>query len=85
MTSPLLVLDILFAALGLYLFRLLLTSRNAANTTSLPGPPGLPFVGNILDMPTSYEHLTFAKWSERWGIVLRRLTVKISLISTHTY
>lgn len=32
-----------------------------------PGPAPLPLLGNLLDIPSSYQHLTFAKWSERWG------------------
>ncbi|PPQ65600.1 hypothetical protein CVT26_000549 [Gymnopilus dilepis] len=32
-----------------------------------PGPRGLPLVGNILDMPSEKEWLTFARWGETWG------------------
>ena len=32
-----------------------------------PGPPGWPVIGNILDMPSSHEWRTFARWSEEWG------------------
>ncbi|KAH9482477.1 Cytochrome P450 monooxygenase 208 [Psilocybe cubensis] len=32
-----------------------------------PGPKGLPLVGNILDMPSDKEWLTFAQWGETWG------------------
>ncbi|KAF9463431.1 cytochrome P450 [Collybia nuda] len=32
-----------------------------------PGPKGLPLIGNILDMPTEKEWLTFARWGEKWG------------------
>jgi len=32
-----------------------------------PGPSGLPLVGNVLDMPTAKEWLTFAQWGETYG------------------
>ncbi|KAK0460227.1 cytochrome P450 [Desarmillaria tabescens] len=32
-----------------------------------PGPRGLPFIGNILDMPTTKPWLTFARWSKLYG------------------
>ncbi|KAK0436558.1 cytochrome P450 [Armillaria borealis] len=32
-----------------------------------PGPRGLPLIGNLLDMPSQKEWLTFAKWGERYG------------------
>ncbi|KAF9483933.1 cytochrome P450 [Pholiota conissans] len=32
-----------------------------------PGPKGLPLVGNILDMPSEKEWLTFARWGELYG------------------
>lgn len=47
-------------------------------TPSLPpGPRALPLVGNIFDMPSEKEWLTFARWGETWGTlrffyVLRR-------------
>ena len=32
-----------------------------------PGPRGLPVIGNVLDMPSEKEWLTFAQWGETWG------------------
>lgn len=32
-----------------------------------PGPQGLPFLGNALQMPTSHEWLTFAAWGKAFG------------------
>ena len=44
--------------------------RKGSDGTRLypPGPKALPLLGNILDMPSSYQYLTFAKWAERWGL-----------------
>lgn len=37
-------------------------------TLSLPpGPRGLPFIGNLLSMPTEKEWLTFSRWGNEFG------------------
>ncbi|KAF8971244.1 cytochrome P450 [Flammula alnicola] len=33
----------------------------------LPGPPRLPFIGNLLQMPESESWLTYSKWAETYG------------------
>ena len=33
-----------------------------------PGPKGFPIIGNLLDMPTSDEWVTFQKWSKDFGL-----------------
>lgn len=33
-----------------------------------PGPKPLPFIGNLLDVPTSYQWKTFAEWKTRYGL-----------------
>jgi hypothetical protein len=35
-----------------------------------PGPKGFPIIGNLLDMPTSDEWVTFQKWSKDFGLGL---------------
>ena len=32
-----------------------------------PGPRGWPIIGNIFDVPTSYQWKTFAQWGEQYG------------------
>ncbi|KAJ6465391.1 cytochrome P450 [Mycena sanguinolenta] len=32
-----------------------------------PGPTGVPFIGNALQMPTSTEWICFADWGNKWG------------------
>ena len=32
-----------------------------------PGPKGLPFVGNALQMPREREYRTFTEWGKQYG------------------
>ncbi|PIL26201.1 cytochrome P450 [Ganoderma sinense ZZ0214-1] len=32
-----------------------------------PGPSGWPIIGNVFDIPLSYQWKVFARWGERWG------------------
>jgi hypothetical protein len=44
-----------------------------ANPKRLPLPPGpkpLPFIGSLLDFPTSYYWLPYAEWSKKYGDVM---------------
>ncbi|EAU84014.2 cytochrome P450 [Coprinopsis cinerea okayama7 len=60
------LLDISAASLLLYcLIRLLASRRPPAPFP--PGPRRLPLLGNILDMPSSQEWLTFTEWGQKWG------------------
>ena len=67
--SPLLpILDTGIALLGLFIVYRLITGKSWSTSNVPPGPAGLPIVGNVLDMPTSHPHLTFAKWAKKWGM-----------------
>ncbi|KAH7099893.1 cytochrome P450 [Auriculariales sp. MPI-PUGE-AT-0066] len=35
-----------------------------------PGPPGLPLVGNLLDMPNVTEWLVYAEWAKKYGDIV---------------
>ncbi|KAG7451799.1 cytochrome P450 [Guyanagaster necrorhizus] len=77
MLSFLVTLDIAIALVGLVLaWRLFRLNRRAMQFP--PGPRGLPFIGNLLDMPSEKEWLTFAKWGEKYAsvsILGRRLVI----------
>jgi hypothetical protein len=56
-------------ALGLCLVALYILARRKkyGEYPLPPGPKGLPIIGNLLDMPTSDEWMTFQKWSKESG------------------
>ncbi|KAH7099910.1 cytochrome P450 [Auriculariales sp. MPI-PUGE-AT-0066] len=35
-----------------------------------PGPPGLPVIGNLLDMPNVKEWLVYAEWARKYGDIV---------------
>ncbi|PPQ79518.1 hypothetical protein CVT25_003400 [Psilocybe cyanescens] len=51
----------------LFIFKVVFRSTASKTPSPPPGPKGLPLVGNILDMPSEKEWLTFARWGETWG------------------
>lgn len=56
------------AASGLLLIQWLLKPKPLAPLP--PGPTGLPIVGNVANMPSKKEWLTFAEWGRKWGGIL---------------
>ncbi|KAF9036068.1 cytochrome P450 [Hymenopellis radicata] len=57
--------DAFFAIIALHLLRRLFFSKHSFPLP--PGPPGLPILGNIFDMPSDKDWLTYAKWGELYG------------------
>ena len=69
---------------ALSLLSLVLLSRLFFSKKHAPLPPGpkrLPLIGNLLDMPSEQEWLTFAQWGEKWGMYPPSLS--ISPCSSH--
>jgi hypothetical protein len=33
----------------------------------IPGPKGLPIIGNLLDVPTELEYQVFSRWQKKYG------------------
>ena len=64
MASVLTFLDVVLAALGIYLFRQFLARRRIQLP---PGPTGLPLIGNVLDVPRTYESEVYSQWRKRFG------------------
>jgi hypothetical protein len=53
-----------FALLVVYLIYRTLTSRKAPYP---PGPRPYPFIGNILDVPTTFQEKAFADLAKKYG------------------
>ncbi|KAH7097930.1 cytochrome P450 [Auriculariales sp. MPI-PUGE-AT-0066] len=61
-----------FTVLGLLaagLLVLALAVRRRSRLPLPPGPPGLPILGNALDIPAEYGWVKFAEWSQQYGDV----------------
>ncbi|KAF5368055.1 hypothetical protein D9758_004476 [Tetrapyrgos nigripes] len=59
-------LDVFLAVVALYCVVRLFTS-SSSNPPLPPGPRKLPLIGNLLDMPSTQEWITFGKWGELYG------------------
>lgn len=60
-------IHVLLVLAALFFMRTVLRSISRKSLSLPPGPKGLPLVGNVLDMPSEKEWLTFARWGETWG------------------
>lgn len=54
-----------FGCLTLLVLRSLFNRQR--RPTFPPGPPGLPVIGNVLDLPKSHEWLAYQKWGKTYG------------------
>lgn len=55
--------------------------RPRRNAPFPPGPKGLPLAGNLLDMPSEKEWLTFAKWGEIYGITSTMIRMTLNALT----
>ncbi|KAF8889423.1 cytochrome P450 [Gymnopilus junonius] len=69
----------LLVNMAIFVFGIFVLGAFLARMYTLPLPPGpskIPIIGNLLDMPSSYDWLTFAEWGKKWGGI-----VSISIFS----
>ena len=55
--------------IGLYYF-----GRYRASLPFPPGPPRIPLLGNIFNIPKSFEHVTYAEWGKKYGDIVYATT-----------
>lgn len=60
------VLDITFVGLAVWLVKHYLSSSRSSLPLS-PGPKGYPVIGNVLDIPQTQPHKTYAEWGTKYG------------------
>lgn len=69
MADPLIVLA-LISLVGLFMYM----KRPKHYAPLPPGPKKLPLIGNLLDMPTSFEWETYDGWCRELGVLLAMLS-----------
>lgn len=67
MSTALLCLDLFLVLTAFLILRRLFYGTKTFSAPLPPGPAGLPLIGNLLDMPSDSDWLTFAKWGELYG------------------
>ncbi|KAJ7281442.1 cytochrome P450 [Mycena rebaudengoi] len=55
-----------WAILGIFAIAYALNSRKRTKLPLPPGPPKLPFIGNLLDIPPGFEWETYMEWSKKY-------------------
>jgi len=66
------------AGVASFIFILYLYLKRRKNVSRLPLPPGpkkFPLIGNMLDMPTSFEWITYRKWCKEFNSDIIHLDV----------
>ncbi|KAF8911208.1 cytochrome P450 [Mucidula mucida] len=75
------IIEITLLALGALIVGRYLTKRPKFPLP--PGPPGLPLLGNLFDLPTKYDWKTYGQWADIYGTVSSRPLVSASAFGTH--
>ena len=68
MNPSLTMYETLLACLSLVVAYLIYRALNSPNTPYPPGPRPYPFIGNLLDVPTSYQERAFVNLAKIYGM-----------------
>lgn len=63
-----------FISLGFAVF-LFVRSRKRSSLPLPPGPKKLPIIGNVLELPTSFEWETYARWGKKYSTCATMSTI----------
>lgn len=74
-----LVLDLSLVGVSLYLFQWWYSQRSG--TRKIPGPAGLPIIGNFFDIPKEDEPQVFSEWASTYGMCYWLTSMSIILYS----
>ena len=76
-----LAIDVAVLSTGLTTFWLLWSSsRSQKRFRHPPGPKGLPIIGNLLDLPTEKQWVTYTEWGKKYGSFLEHRQTNAELI-----
>ncbi|KAH7884291.1 cytochrome P450 [Phlebopus sp. FC_14] len=71
----------LFAVLSTSALGCFLWSKKGTRSPLPPGPPSLPILGNVLDIPSSEPWIAYDKWAKKYGDVFRiRLLTRDAIV-----
>ncbi|KAI0060742.1 cytochrome P450 [Artomyces pyxidatus] len=63
------ILNVLLAGAALYLVKKLTEKKPPGRR--IPGPKGLPIIGNLLDVPQEDEYRVFSAWQKKYGDIFQ--------------
>ncbi|KAF8909957.1 cytochrome P450 [Mucidula mucida] len=58
---------------------------NKKTVSKPPGPPGLPIIGNLLDMPSGRDWEVFGRWGETYGPLISLTVGPTTVVVINTY
>ncbi|KAH0589273.1 hypothetical protein H2248_005036 [Termitomyces sp. 'cryptogamus'] len=70
----------LIASAVIALFKFLHLHRWRVKIPYPPGPKGFPIIGNLLDIPTSFQWNTYTEWAKKYGDLIHINVLGVHLI-----